>query len=195
MLISYSKDGIIKLWSFASSTFPGKTAQETICDHESQIRCADTCEWLLGAFDADGKVTVRDLRHPQDCVCTLQIANITRSQHFCFCDSTTFAIGNSSAVELYNVDGQFINMIDLEDKIVYMGIQGSFLVACIFLCSMLIVLETARVVTIDWQNSARVAEAKFESVLSGQHITCGYLSKCKERLMFGTKTGSIITIC
>ena len=129
MLISYSKDGIIKLWSFGGSTFPGKAPQETICDHESKIRSADTFDWLLGAFDVDGKVTVRDLRRPQECICTLQIANVTRSQHICFCDASTFAIGNSSAVELYNVDGQFINMIDMENKIAFMGIQGSYLIA------------------------------------------------------------------
>ncbi len=128
-IISYSKDGIIKVWSFAGANFPAKAPVETLCDHENKIRCSDTYEWLLGTFDSEGKITIRDLRRPEECIVTLNLPNITKNQQFCFCDSATFAVGNSSAVELYNMDGQFINMIDLEDKIGFMGIQGSYLVA------------------------------------------------------------------
>jgi len=126
-LISYSKDGIIKIWSFAGANFPSKAPLETICDHESKIRSSDIYENMLAIFDAEGKITIRDLRKPQDCLVTLNLASPMKNQQICFCDNVTFAVGNSTAVELYNMDGQFINMIEMGDKIGYMAVQGTYL--------------------------------------------------------------------
>lgn len=185
LLISYSKDCSLKLWSFASSNFPAKSPVDTIYDHESKIRSVDTREFLLGAFDQDGKVTVRDLRNPQEAISTFNIQNVNKFQHICFCDSATLALGNSSAVELYGIDGTFINMLDLHDPIIFMGVQGSQLVA---------VLETGQFVTIDWQKANKIAEFLFGETFSGEKIASGYLSKTTERFIFGTKSGSIISI-
>lgn len=129
MLISYSKDCSLKLWSFASQNFPSKSPVDTIYDHESQIRRADTKELLLGAFDKDGKVTIRDLRNSQEAMTTFTASNVNKYQHICFCDTSILALGNSTAIELYNIDGTFINMIDLHESIIFMAVQGSQLVA------------------------------------------------------------------
>ena len=128
-LVSYSKDTTINVWSFTGANFPAKVPLETICDHEGKIRCSDVFESLLGTFDADGKITVRDLKNPQECLVTLNIANIMKNQHLCFCDGETFAVGNSTAVEFYNMEGKYIDMIDLEDKICFMAVQGPHLLS------------------------------------------------------------------
>lgn len=132
-LISHSKDGIIKIWSFATSNFPSKSPVETLCDHEGKIRCGDCYDKLLGTFDSEGKVTIRDLRNPQECIATLNIADVNENQQFCFCDSYKLAVGNSTAVEFYNIESEFVNMIDLEDKICFMAVQGAHLLTGTFL--------------------------------------------------------------
>lgn len=127
--MSHSKDGIIKVWSFAGINFPSKSPTETICDHESKIRCGDCFEDLLGTFDSDGKVTIRSLNNPQECIQTLNISDVTKNQQICLCDSSTLVVTNSTALELYNTDGKFINMIDLEDKISFIAVQGIYILA------------------------------------------------------------------
>ena len=126
-MISHSKDGIIKIWSFANSSFPEKSPAETICDHEGKIRCNSCRDGLLGTFDSDGKIAIRALSNPQECLVTHNIENVTKYQQFCICDRNTFVVGNSSAVEFYNMETEFINMVDLEEKICFMDIHGAYL--------------------------------------------------------------------
>lgn len=128
MLISYSKDCSLKLWSFAAQSYPGKVPVDTIYDHESKIRSADTKDYLLGAFDSDGKLTIRDLRNSQEVITSITASYPTKHQHFGFCDSSTFVLGNGTAIEIYNIDGSFINTIDLHEPIIFIGIQGSHLI-------------------------------------------------------------------
>ena len=56
-------------------------------------------------------------------------------------------------------------------------------------------LETGKIVIVDWQKMNKVAEASFMDVFDGQEVTCGYLSKTSEKIMLGTKSGAVITIC
>jgi hypothetical protein len=141
---------------------------------------------LLGTFDSDGKVTVRNLSNPQGCILTLNITDVTKNQQICLCDNNTLVVSNSSVLELYNMDAKFINMIDLEDKISYVAVHGVYILA---------VMDTGKVSVIDWQANSKVAEASFDKVFEGQEISCGYLSKANQKIILGTKSGSVITIC
>eukprot|EP00831_Metopus_contortus_P034181 TRINITY_DN2728_c0_g1_i1.p1 TRINITY_DN2728_c0_g1~~TRINITY_DN2728_c0_g1_i1.p1 ORF type:complete len:301 (+),score=44.61 TRINITY_DN2728_c0_g1_i1:250-1152(+) len=183
-VISYSKDCSLKLWSFTSSNFPKKVPIETIFDHDSKIRCADVYENILGTFDVDGKLTVRDLNTPQELISTTAIS-VTKNQHFCLCDASIMAVGNTTSVEIYQVDGTFVNMIDLEEKIVFMASHASYLV---------VVLENGKIMTIDWQTATIKAEADFGDAIAKEQIVCGHLCKTGEKLFFGTQSGAIIAI-
>jgi WD40 repeat protein len=128
-LISHSKDGSIKMWSFASSTMPAKTPVSTVYDHDSKIRASDTLDWLLATFDADGKVAIRDLRNPQETVGTWQVSGMDARQQICLCEGGTVAVSCAAAVELYGLDGHCIHIVDMPASVMAMGVRGSHLVA------------------------------------------------------------------
>lgn len=83
----------------------------------------------MGTFDSDGKVTVRSLKNSQECLLTLNVSDVTKNQQICLCDANTLVVSNSTALELYNMDGKFINMVDLEDKVSFVAIHGIYMLA------------------------------------------------------------------
>jgi len=60
---------------------------------------------------------------------TLNITDVKKDQQICLCDNYTLVVSNSSALELYNMDGKFINMIDLEDEISFVAVHGVYILA------------------------------------------------------------------
>jgi len=56
-------------------------------------------------------------------------------------------------------------------------------------------MGTGKVAVIDWQANTKVTETVFDKVFEGQEISCGYLSKTTQKIILGTKSGSVITIC
>jgi hypothetical protein len=128
-LISYSKDSSMKLWPFSATSFPSKSPIETLFDHETRVKSSDTFDWLVATFDIGGKATVRDLRKAQDCVTTLQLSDVGKTPQICVCDPSILALSAGSCVELYTMDGTFVNSIDLQATIVFMAVHGPF-VAC-----------------------------------------------------------------
>ena len=56
-------------------------------------------------------------------------------------------------------------------------------------------LESGKATVINWQNNEKVCEATFEEAFEGMEITCGYMSRKTEKIILGTKSGAVITIC
>lgn len=56
-------------------------------------------------------------------------------------------------------------------------------------------MDTGKVEVINWQGNTKVAEGRFKEAFEEQEVSCGYLSKTSKKIILGTKSGSVITIC
>lgn len=118
----------MKIWDLNGSL---DSALEIIYDHQNQVKSIDTEGKLLGSFDIDGSIYLRDINDPQQIISDFKVNSPFEHNKIgiLILSQEQIALSYNSCVEVYGLHGRFCASFDFDCKVVYITHFKGYLVA------------------------------------------------------------------